>query len=162
MLPVAVLSLLRSGTSFEDAATRFMTTHEQAPSEDFVSDLLDLVEALEDEEGLWSKDQPGTLSTWHIQDALLSALSKSWKVARPSVGKGWAHEMRAVVLVLNGKFRTTTFADLEQNINRPLALVLRARRPEPKSTFKGKRSKASKVVLIDSSSDEDEKQVQEA
>lgn len=137
------LDALNQGTSPTDVAQAFMAARNTQPVGAFCNDLVDLAEALDSQVGAWTLDPPGRLSTLRVQPEVLSAFSIAWKQARPA-GPKWRFELRSVVLILNGKFRTVTGSELEDEVGAELAAVIRQRQPAPPEKVR----KGKKVAVV--------------
>lgn len=133
------LDALTQGTSPTDVAQAFMEARREQPVALFCNDLMDLAEALDSTVGTWTLEPPSRMSTLRVLPEVLSAFSIAWKKARPA-GPLWRFELRAFVLILNGKFRTVTGSDLEDEVGAALAAVIRVRQPDlPVKVRKGKK-----------------------
>lgn len=153
MTPSQVCLALNAEKNHDEVAKKFMEERANQPVEEFCVDLIDLAEKLDDEIGPWTLEPPSTMSSLRIAPEFLSALSRAWKLARPAVHKGWRYEMRALVLILNGKYRTLRGGDLEENIGMNLAKIIAKRQPAPAvPLFKGKKGKKTGdgIPMIDS------------
>lgn len=113
------LEQLRAGVAFDQVAQAFMQAQKDADCMGLLVDLKQLMCALEEQEGPWSTDAV----TWPISPELISALSKAWKQARP-VNRGWREELYAVTLILSGKFRQTSYRDLNERLSPEMANFL--------------------------------------
>ena len=144
-----VLESLNQGKPAPEVAQAFMQARAAQPVGEFCNDLIDLADALDSQIGAWTLEPPGRLSTLRVQPDVLSALSIAWKRARPA-GSKWRFELRAIVLILNGKFRTITGSDLEDEVGSELAAVIRKRQPAPpEKVRKGAKGKAAKPVQVE-------------
>lgn len=147
MTPSQACLSLRAEKSYTEVAQKFMEAQRAATVEAFCMDLLDLAEKLDDEIGPWTLEPPGPLSSLRVVPELLSALSIAWKQARPATDRGWRYEMRAMILILNGKYRTVRGSDLEDNVGMGLARVIGKRQPPPPApVFKGRKVKKVAVA----------------
>jgi hypothetical protein len=142
------VAALTEGQPAKEVALAFMQARASASVTRLCSDLMDLMDALDGNIGIWTLEPPGHLSTLRIQSEVLSALSVAWKAQRPSTNPGWRYELRAVMLVLNGRYRTVAVDQLTQDVGHDLAKVIAARQPE-RVVVKGKK----KVAVAKSEAD---------
>lgn len=148
-----VLSALNDGVSPTEVAQAFMSTRRDTPVETFCAELLEVALALDDTMGPWTLEPPGPMSTLRVVPEVLSAFSMEWKKGRPA-GAGWRHEMRTVVLILSGKYRTARSETLEDEIGSKLASFIRAHQPAlpPAGGRKGKNKTVAVEIEEDTAS----------
>lgn len=142
-----VQNALTEGQAATDVAQAFMQARATVPVTRLCEDLMDLMKALDDTMGPWTLEPPGQLSTLRIQPAVLSALSIAWKGHRPA-DKGWRSELRAVVLILNGRYRVVASDQLLDEVGPDLAKLITGRTERVIKTkgLKGKKAASADVT----------------